>query len=161
MLDPWDPQIQIIIQAIREIPLEQLQAMVGELVPLELMPSADFIHALSPNERTDVLRACLIVFVLSESTMVPRQLQLQAALAELAGFDSILISGTGSGKTLAMAIPHILHPERVSFVISPLKRLQITQVWLCHRYPSRSMHVKCDVVSRSEPLNDGVLRQLQ
>jgi hypothetical protein len=42
-------------------------------------------------------------------------------LAELAGFDSNVISGTGSGKTLAIAIPHILLPDRVSFVISPLK----------------------------------------
>src|ERR1700683_2215807 len=111
MLDPWDPQIQIIIQGMQEIPLEQLQAMVGELVPLKLMPSANFIHALSPNERTDVLRACLIVFVLSKSTMVPRQLQLQAALVEQAGFDSTLISGTGSRKTLTMTIPHILRPK--------------------------------------------------
>ena len=92
------------------------------------MPAAEFINALSPNERTDVFKACLIIYVLSDCTMVPRQLQLQAALAELAGFDSTLISGTGSGKTLAIAIPHILHPDRVSFVISPLKRLQITQV---------------------------------
>ena len=71
------------------------------------MPSADFLHALFPNERTMALKACLIVFFLSESTMVPKQLQLQAALAELAGFDSTLMSGTGSGKTLAIAIPHM------------------------------------------------------
>ena len=80
--------------------------MIKEVIPLELMPSADFLHALSPNERTITLKACLIVFFLIESTMVPRQLQLQAALAELAGFDSTLMSGTGSGKTLVIAIPH-------------------------------------------------------
>jgi hypothetical protein len=50
--------------------------------------------------------------------MVPRQLQLQAALAELAGFDSNVISGTGSRKTLAIVTSHILLPDQVSFVIS-------------------------------------------
>ena len=90
MLDPWVPQVQTVIQALQETPLEQLQVMIEEVIPLELMSSADFLHALCLNE----------------STMVPRQLQLQAALAELAGFDSTLMSGTGSGKTLAIAIPH-------------------------------------------------------
>ena len=129
MLDPWVPQVQAVIQALRETPLEQLQVMIEEVIPVELMPSVD-LHALCPNERTMAIKACLIVFFLSESTMVPRQLQLQAALADLAGFDSTLMSGTGSGKTLAIAIPHIIHPEHVSFVIFPLKRLQITQVCL-------------------------------
>ena len=87
--------------------MEQLQVIIEEVIPLKLMPSADFLHALFPNERTMALKACLIVFFLSESTMVPKQLQLQAALAELAGFDSTLTSGTGSGKTLAIAIPHM------------------------------------------------------
>ena len=130
MLDPWIPQVETVIQALRETPLEQLQVMIEEVIPVELMPSVDFLHALCPNERTMAIKACLIVFFLSESTMVPRQLQLQAALADLAGFDSTLMSGTGSGKTLAIAIPHIIHPEHVSFVIFPLKRLQITQVCL-------------------------------
>jgi hypothetical protein len=116
MLDPWDPQVQILTQAIRETPLEQLQTIVRQLIPLVLMPSAEFLNALSSNERAIALRACLIVFILSESTMVPRQLQLQAGLAELAGFDSTIISGTGSGKTLAIAIPHIIQPQRVSLV---------------------------------------------
>jgi hypothetical protein len=68
----------MIIQTIQEISLEQLQTAAGELIPLDLMPSVEFIYALSLNERTDVLRACLIIFILSESTMVPRQLQLQS-----------------------------------------------------------------------------------
>src|ERR1700683_4304767 len=91
------------------------------LVHSFLMPAAEFINALSLSERTDVFKACLIIFVLNDCTMVPRQLQLWAALTELAGFYSTLISGTGSRKTLAMVIPHILRPKRVSFIISPLK----------------------------------------
>ena len=121
MIDPWDAHVQIAIQNIRDTSLEEPQVAVGTLIPLNLMRATESINALSLNERTDGFKACLIVFVLSDRTMVPRQLQLQAALTELAGFDSTLISGTGSGKTLAMAIPHILHPKRISFVISPLK----------------------------------------
>jgi hypothetical protein len=115
MLDPWDPQVQILTQAIWETPLEQLQTIVGQLIPLVLMLSVKFLNALSTNERTIALRACLIVFVFSESAMVPRQLQLQAGLAELAGFDSTIISGTGSGKTLAITIPHIIPHHAVKY----------------------------------------------
>jgi len=162
MIDPWNSQIQTVIQTIRETSLGQLQAAVDELIPRNLMPPTEFIQALSLTERTVVFRACLIVFVLSENTMVPRQLQLQAALAELAGFDLNVISGTGSGKTLAIAISHILLPDRVSFVISPLKRLQVTQVRsILQLFMFGGMHVMCDVILRSEPLNDGVLRWLQ
>ena len=128
MIDPWNHQIQTVIQAIRQAPLEQLQIPVSELIPGNLMPSAEFIQTLSPTARANVFGACLIVFILSENTIVPRQLQLQAALAGLAGFNSNVISGTSSGKTLAIAILHILLPDQVSFVISLLKRLQITQV---------------------------------
>jgi superfamily II DNA helicase RecQ len=65
--------------------------------------------------------------MLSGGIMVPRELQLRAALAEIAGFDTSVMSGTGTGKTLIMGIPHILDPGCVSFVISPLKRLQVSQ----------------------------------
>jgi hypothetical protein len=78
MIDPWNSQIQTVIQTIRETSLGQLQAAVDELIPRNLMPPAEFIQALSLTERTVVFRAYLIVFVLSENTMVPRKLQLQA-----------------------------------------------------------------------------------
>jgi hypothetical protein len=162
MTDPCNSQIQTVIQTIHETSLGQLQAAADELIPCNLMPPAEFIQALSLTERMIVFKACLIVFVLSENTMVPRQLQLQAALAEFAGFDSNVISGTGSGKTLAIAILHILLPDWVSFIISPLNQLQVTQVCsILQLFMLGGMHVMCDVILRSEPLSDGVLRQLQ
>ena len=80
MLDPWDPQVQILTQAIRETPLEQLQTIVKQLIPLVLMPSAEFLNALSPNERAIALRACLIVFILSESTIPIKQNDLPSSI---------------------------------------------------------------------------------
>jgi hypothetical protein len=118
MIDPWNPQIQTVIQAICHTSLEQLQILVSKLIPGNLIPLVEFKQASSPSARADVFKTCLIVFILSENTIIPRKLQLQAAT---------IISGTGSRKTLAIAIAHILQPDRVSFVVSLLKRLQITQ----------------------------------
>ena len=42
--------------------------------------------------------------------------------------DSVVIAGTGSGKTLCLLIPILLRPKSISITISPLKRLQTTQV---------------------------------
>ncbi|KAG2074459.1 hypothetical protein BDR04DRAFT_1008020, partial [Suillus decipiens] len=74
------------------------------------------------------LRACLIVYVLTSTAIVPRQFQLEAALATLNGRDSVINAGTGSGKTLCILTPILLRPGTVSMTISPLKRLQATQV---------------------------------
>ena len=134
-IDPWDPQIQAIVQSIRETPLNNLRAAVSECIPFELQPTVDFINSLSAGQQADIFKACLIVFLLSNGHMVPRKIQLQAALALLAGYDSKLISGTGTGKTLTIALPHLLQPDRVSLVVSPLKRLQVTQVRISTRLP--------------------------
>jgi hypothetical protein len=85
MVDPWDPQVQTVVQAISQASLEQLQILVSKLIPGNLIPSAAFIQTLSPSARANVFRACLIVFILSENTIVPRQLQLRAALADSTG----------------------------------------------------------------------------
>ncbi|KAG1884571.1 hypothetical protein F4604DRAFT_1508369, partial [Suillus subluteus] len=69
------------------------------------------------------LRACLIVFVLTATAIVPRQFQLEAVLATLNGQDTIITAGTGSGKTLCIIIPILLCPGTISMTISLLKRL--------------------------------------
>jgi superfamily II DNA/RNA helicase len=71
-------------------------------------------------------------------------LQLLAALATLQGNDSEVISGTGTDKTLAMAIPHLLHPERVSLIASPLKYLEVTQVYIFPRDRAQRHHQEID-----------------
>jgi hypothetical protein len=81
--------IGAIVQGIRDSTLEDLRDAVSDLIPLELMPSATFFEALSPHERTEALKACLIIFIISDSKKVPRQFQLTASLASLAGRDSL------------------------------------------------------------------------
>ncbi|KAF8836266.1 hypothetical protein BDN67DRAFT_911520 [Paxillus ammoniavirescens] len=80
------------------------------------------------SDRISALQACVIVYILSQTTIVPRDFQLQACLAILNGRNSVITAGTGSGKTLCILIPLLLHLKTISITISPLKRLQTTQV---------------------------------
>jgi superfamily II DNA helicase RecQ len=83
---------------------------------------------LCDSDRMHALRACLIVYALTETAIVPQQFQLEAVLATLNGQDTIITAGTGSGKTLCIIIPISLRPGTITMTISPLKRLQATQV---------------------------------
>jgi hypothetical protein len=56
MIDPWNSQIQTVVQTICETSLGQLQAAVDELIPCNLMPPAEFIQALSLTETMIVFR---------------------------------------------------------------------------------------------------------
>ena|ERR1700683_16288 len=127
-MDPWHPNTQILLETIRKTPIESLRNAVQDVIPLQLQPSAKFIHSLTTIEQEEVLRACLMIFILSNGKMVPQQPQLVGALATLASHDSKVILGTGSGKTLIMVLPHLLWLDHVSIVVSPLKHLQVTQV---------------------------------
>ncbi|KAG1828315.1 hypothetical protein F4604DRAFT_1640580 [Suillus subluteus] len=77
-------------------------------------------------------------------TIVPRVFQLEAILATLNGRDSIITAGTGCGKTLCLIIPNLLRPDTISVTISPLKRLQITQVNACMKYGISTISINED-----------------
>ena len=112
-------------------PLEDLaHLLLGTRLPL------DYVATLAEHEKTDALRACLVVALITHFTIIPRPFQLQASLAILNGQDSIITAGTGSGKTLCLlpVIPILLRPNSISITISPLKRLQVTQVRVEHVY---------------------------
>ncbi|KAF8552163.1 hypothetical protein OG21DRAFT_1511808 [Imleria badia] len=111
---------------IQGAPLRTLE----DLAPLMLDKKhpVDYLATLAENDRTDALRACLVVFIVTRFTIVPRVFQLKASLAILNGLDGIITAGTGSGKTLCLFIPILLRPNLISITISPLKRLQVTQV---------------------------------
>jgi hypothetical protein len=89
----------------------------------------DWIHSLHSDlgSYLDALRACLLVFSVTDGQTVPRPFQLSAGLAAYRRTCSIVNAGTGSGKTLSMAIPLLMDPEAVAIIVSPLKRLQTTQ----------------------------------
>ncbi|KIK99490.1 hypothetical protein PAXRUDRAFT_49542, partial [Paxillus rubicundulus Ve08.2h10] len=53
-------------------------------------------------------QACVIVYILSRTMIIPCDFQLQACLVILNGCDSVITTGTGSGKTLCILIPLLL-----------------------------------------------------
>jgi ATP-dependent helicase YprA (DUF1998 family) len=115
-----------IIQAFHDASVDALDHFARDLIKEQL--PINYIQTLNNNDRADALRACLIIYVLTATVIIPRQFQLEAVLATLNGRDSIVTAGTGSGKTLCIIMPILLRPGTVTMTISPLKRLQATQV---------------------------------
>lgn len=118
---------------------DQAELLMGSHLdgPLKL-----YLSSLSSVELSVALRACLLLFTITNGTKVPRIMQLQSALAVVASRkDSLVDSTTGSGKTIAMVLVSLLNPASVTLVISPLKRLQVNQV-AC----SRCLHRSCIVI---------------
>ena len=58
----------------------------------------------------------------------PYPWQLDCAEALILGIDCIILTGTGFGKILPFMIPSLLHPDKVTIVISPLNALEEDQV---------------------------------
>ncbi|KII91049.1 hypothetical protein PLICRDRAFT_107055 [Plicaturopsis crispa FD-325 SS-3] len=123
------------IQAIRDMDLDQLSRAVYLTIPSELCPSPDFMDSITVQQQTDVLRSSLLVYELTNQTIVPREFQHRAAFGPLGGKDSFVVAGTGSGKSLVVALPCILRPAMMSLVLCPTKRLQATQVRIILIYP--------------------------
>jgi ATP-dependent helicase YprA (DUF1998 family) len=114
------------IQVVLEAPLRPLEDLAHLL--LGTRHPLDYVATLAEHDKTDALRACLVVALITRFTIIPCHFQLQASLAILNGHDSIITAGTGSGKTLCLLIPILLRPNSISITILPLKRLQVTQV---------------------------------
>ena len=96
--------------------------------PFSRVP-VEYIFTLDVEEQIVALRLCLLVYYATHGQEIPKKLQLQAALACLKT-DSLVVAGTGFGKTHIMALVILYHddPNRLSITISPLNRLQKTQV---------------------------------
>jgi ATP-dependent helicase YprA (DUF1998 family) len=92
----------------------------------------EFIVNLETHEQEIVYKGCLLLYTVTNGIKVPQEFQLEATLALLAGWDSLINAGTGSGKTLCMVLPALLDPTSVSLMILPLKQLQILQVTCIH-----------------------------
>jgi len=103
-----------------------------------------WINSLEQAPHLDALRACLLVFSVSDGQVVPRKFQLVAGLAAYERKHAIINTGTGSGKTLSMVIPLLMDPEAVAIIISPLKRLQITQAEELERFLLRPLVINED-----------------
>lgn len=58
----------------------------------------------------------------------PHPWQLDVAEALYLGVDTLAIAGTGAGKTLPFALIHLVIPNLVTVVVSPLNALEADQV---------------------------------
>ena len=98
--------MDIIIRGIQSAPLDFLSQLADNLLHDRLPRS--YLATLSDNEKINTLRACLIIWILTQGTIVPHVFQIQASLAMLQRCDSVITAGTGSGKTLCLLIPMLL-----------------------------------------------------
>ncbi|KAJ3545917.1 hypothetical protein NMY22_g2258 [Coprinellus aureogranulatus] len=108
--------------------LYDLASKIGEEF-LQKVPTV-FLESLDALDQHVCFWAMLICWALCAK--VPRMMQLRVILADWKRRNGILVSaGTGSGKTLPMGIVmHMDDPERkwLTITLSPLKRLQLTQL---------------------------------
>ena len=115
------------LQTIRTLTGDQLISRYQDIPPSQRLTDA-FIGKLGDSEQETAYKCGLLLYTVTGKKKLPREFQLEATLALLAGRDCLINAGTGSGKTLCMVLPALLDPKSVSLVISPLKRLQILQV---------------------------------
>ena len=97
----------------------------------DLNPLRSFLMSLPPNgiEIALVLRAILLLYTVTAGAKVPRQMQLESILLVMSNLNSLVNAGTGLGKTICMVLPVLLDPTSITLVISPLKWLQMNQVY--------------------------------
>ncbi|KAG9065420.1 hypothetical protein KI688_002745 [Linnemannia hyalina] len=107
-------------------------------------------------DRQDALSRCLDFFKVAPK---PEQLEVVATLARCQ--DCILIAGCDWGKTPVYFLPLILWPDRVIFVISPLKALAEQQHQKLHALGIRSVAILGETAITPDmfkSLSDGVYR---
>ena len=142
--DPNVAKTQKALQEIRDLPAALLKIAFGLLIPNDRAPPASFWAPYNDDERNIGLRACLLVWTVTDTKLVPREFQLEATIAIMSGRDSLIDVGTGYGKTLCMIIPCLLDPESLAVIFSPLKRLQAVQVLEFERYGIKTLAVNED-----------------
>jgi hypothetical protein len=107
--------IPAVLHAIRELDDNDIWRVSHRIIQHEKLPSSSFPLSVSTLAvvylRTTCMRACLLIFTVTQGHVVPRQFQLEAALETIKGSDSIVIAKTGHGKTLCIVIPLILQPQ--------------------------------------------------
>ncbi|KAH9058860.1 hypothetical protein EDB87DRAFT_1685261 [Lactarius vividus] len=86
-------------------------------------------------------RACLLLWVLSNFEILPREFQVAATIAIMSGQDSLIDVGTGADRTLYMIIPCLLSPGTMAMIFSPSNRLQTVQVLSFSRYGIKAIAI--------------------
>ncbi|PBK92713.1 hypothetical protein ARMGADRAFT_1030937 [Armillaria gallica] len=116
------------LQDVRTASLDQLLALL-RFLPWHKVPYL-WLNTLTISRRITSYRLLLLGYYASRGSQVPRRFQIEAALESYEDHGSLVIAGTGSGKTLIIAPLILLNGslDALTLTISPLKRLQITQV---------------------------------
>ena len=121
------------IRTIKADSLANVKARALHEIPNDLLP-LEYIDSLGSVQQQRCYVYCLVVWHSTGKKQCPKALQLAAALgvSDLGeASDVFLNAGTGSGKTLAAILNQLLEDEsKLTIVISPLKRLQDSQVGL-------------------------------
>jgi len=126
-----DPSLSDQLAQIRRFNLAELQPVISVTIGPHL--PLNYIGELCPDQQEVVFRVSLMLYVVTFRAQIPREFQLKAFLAAYKGQDCLLNAGTGSGKTMSLVLS-LLYDDpldhRITLTISPLKRLQLTQVAL-------------------------------
>ena len=81
-------EIQKALQEIRDLPATLVKITFDLLIPTDRAPPATFWVPYNDDERNIGLRACLLVWTVTCSKLVPREFQLEATIA--------IMNGTGT-----------------------------------------------------------------
>ena len=101
---------------------------------LALLPSP-YPTSLNDRRLARAYQYILMCWFVTNERICPKEMQLRAAIGIWEGKDVFIQAGTGTGKTLAAILNQLLEPlDGVLLIISPLKRLQYTQVCLILEY---------------------------
>ncbi|KAH9160732.1 II DNA helicase [Lactarius sanguifluus] len=132
------------LQEVQDLPEDVLHSTYETLVPSERRLSATFWAQYDEDKQSIGLRACLILGIISNFEVLPREFQVAATIAIMSGQDSLIDVGTGAGKTLCMILPCLLAPDTIAIIFSPLKRLQSVQVLSFARYGIKAIAINED-----------------
>ena len=140
------------LEVIRNLPADRIKHFYNQLISNPVNDNSDrpkplltsFWSSYNDPERSIGKRCCLLLGLVTEFKMFPREYQLQVTIATIGNRDSLVDVGTGYGKTLCMILPALYAPESISVVISPLKRLQVVQVAAFEKYGLRAIAINED-----------------
>lgn len=115
-------------EMVRSLDDSNVESHVRNRIFHDKLPPFSFFDSLPADHQADAYRAIAMVSHLSYHAIIPKTTQIEAALACVYGCDCVVIAGTGFGKTLIVIMMLLLRPLRGSLLISPLKRIQKSQV---------------------------------